>query len=237
MHYHRMIQVPSAANRFPNPGDLDRLVAYIRARQSNGFVIVASIEEPYGHLGATLADAVLQANNRYEQTVRPRITRIRDRHPSCDTLPGLCRWLAAGPGDRLAAAREFLEWKGDRRARTFLQIVDLLGERGVNSEAELAGWLADRANRDHLQAVRFVGPKTIDYLGILVGAERIAVDRHLVAFLRAAGVSRNHYAEAQTLLEAAAERLGVAPRLLDNSIWRDSAASSAKSATACVPGS
>ena len=177
---------------------------------------------------------MLQANNRYEQTVRPRIDRIRERYPSCDTLPALCRWLEAGPGDQLARARQFLEWQGDRRAETLLAIVELLKRQGVHTEPQLAAWLSGEDSKTALRSVKFVGPKTVDYLGILVGAERVAVDRHLYAFLEAAGVATRDYAKAQALLNAAADRLGVAPRLLDHSIWRDGAASGARKRASCM---
>jgi hypothetical protein len=56
-----------------------RLVAYIRSLP--GFRVYTQIDGNYGHLGATLADAVLQSNNNYERNVRPRIARILRVYP------------------------------------------------------------------------------------------------------------------------------------------------------------
>jgi hypothetical protein len=54
----------------------EQVVNYIRSLL-RGFVIYTQIDANYGHVGAILADAVLQSNNNYERNVRPRIARIR----------------------------------------------------------------------------------------------------------------------------------------------------------------
>ena len=51
------------------------LAEYIRAKRD--FEIVKSIDGSYGHMGATLTDAVLQAGVKYETVVRPRVLRWR----------------------------------------------------------------------------------------------------------------------------------------------------------------
>jgi len=53
----------------------EKLVNFIRGLSD--FSIVTEIDGNYQHLGATIADAVLQANMRYETHVRPRINLIR----------------------------------------------------------------------------------------------------------------------------------------------------------------
>jgi hypothetical protein len=51
------------------------LVSYIQSLKD--FVIVDFCDTNYGHMGATISDAILQAGTKYETVVRPRIDRIR----------------------------------------------------------------------------------------------------------------------------------------------------------------
>ena len=40
------------------------------------FVVVTDVDGSYNHMGATIADAVLQAGTIYDTVVRPRVSRI-----------------------------------------------------------------------------------------------------------------------------------------------------------------
>lgn len=64
-----------------------------------------------------------------------------------------------------------------------------------------------------------IGDKTIDYLKILVGGQGIAIDRHLVRFLAAAGVPTHTYDGARQVLRETAAFLGIDESVLDYSIW------------------
>jgi hypothetical protein len=64
--------------------------------------------------------------------------------------------------------QEFLDWNGPPKPGTFLELVDLLEREAVDTEADLRPWLSAPDSREKLLAVRFIGPKTVDYLKILV---------------------------------------------------------------------
>jgi len=49
----------------------ERLVEYVRSQPN--FAIYTTIDGNYNHIGATIADAVLQANLRYASHVKPRV--------------------------------------------------------------------------------------------------------------------------------------------------------------------
>jgi hypothetical protein len=58
------------------------------------------------------------------------------------------------------------------------------------------------------------------YLRILVGIPAVAVDVHVMRFLRFAGIKAVSYQEACRLVSAAADRMGIDRAVLDDSIWK-----------------
>ena len=169
----------------------------------------------YGHVGAILADAVLQSNNNYQRNVRPRIERIREVYAHETTLQDLKGRLTQ------ITAQEFLNWNGTRKPRTFLDLVDLLGREGVNTEDDFRKWLQRDDSRGKLLDIRFIGPKTSDYFKILVGLPIAAMDRHLFNFLELAGVAEfNNYERGQEIIHQAADLMKLDRAHLDHSIWR-----------------
>ncbi|MHA4951544.1 hypothetical protein [Micromonospora saelicesensis] len=193
-----------------------RLVPHIVALVDHARHVDLSIEahphNSYGHMGAILVDAILQAGMRYE-TVNARALRFRSDQPGADTTSGL---LAFGGPDRL---REVLKWPGrkpDRIHRLALHLAD----HGVNTVDQLAVFLSSPENVIGLRSVNGVGPKTADYLCILAGKSTTAVDVHLRSFAVEAGVPALSYADLHSCYLGAADRLEVDPRELDHAVWR-----------------
>lgn len=204
-----------------------RLVDYIQSLPD--FEMVTTIDGNYGHVGATLADAVLQANNNYERNVRHRIARIRSiyaGHVRLSDLQGLLSRISI---------QEFLDWQGTRKPQTFRDLMDLLGDEGVDTEDEIRTWLQTPGARAKLLAIRFVGEKTADYLGILVGLPKVAMDRHLDGFLAEAGIGKQTYALNQDVIYQAADTLKVERAHLDHSIWRYMSSRAAEGAVRTRP--
>ena len=190
----------------------ERLAAYIQSLPD--FRIYTEIDGNYGHMGATLADAVLQANNNYERNVRPRISRIRNKFARDASLDDLKRLL------KHVSPQKFLDWNGTRKPKTFLELVDLLDREGVNTEVDLRTWLQRDGSGESLRRIRFIGPKTVDYLKILVGLPNAAVDRHMVAFVERAGLGKLDYDRCQEVLHRTADLMKLDRAHLDHSIWR-----------------
>ncbi len=189
------------------------LVEFIRSLLE--FKIYTEIDGEYGHIGATLADAVLQSNNNYERNVRHRIARIRNVYRDDVTLHDLKRLL------QRVTVQEFLDWQGTRKPGTFHDLVDLLDRENLDTEEDLKRWLMqDDSTAEKLLAIRFIGPKTVDYLKILVGLPVAAVDRHLTEFLKRAGISVPSYKQGQEIIHQAADLMSLNRALLDHSIWR-----------------
>ena len=75
-------------------------------------------------------------------------------------------------------------------------------------------------SRAKLLSIHFVGPKTADYLKILVGLETAAIDMHLLNFIQRAGLRAKNYEYALQLIHETADLMGISRSSLDYSIWR-----------------
>jgi len=200
-----------------------RLVDYIHSLPD---FVYHELGDSYGHIGATIADAVLQPRRDYDTFVTPRTKRILTKWPHERTVSAMLQLLRSIP------ASEFLNyqdsensgsWLGHRVER-FCTILQLLNQEAIESEADLEAWLTSDTNLPKLHAINGVGPKTVDYLKILVGVQGAgaAVDSRLRAFLNAAGIvtAPSDYDMPREIINRAAELLSVERAVLDHSIWR-----------------
>lgn len=192
--------------------DSEKLALYVRSLP--GFVIYTTIDGNYNHIGATVANAVLQANMRYATHVKPRVNRILATYPEARTTTAVLRLL------KEISATEFLSWRGEDRAERFSHVLDLFASEDIETEADLRDWLFDNANLLKLRSIKGIGPKTVDYLKILVGVSTSAIDRHLLNFLGLVGLAPCGYSEAQAVINAAADILLVDRAYFDHSIWQ-----------------
>lgn len=192
--------------------DPEKLAQYVRSLPE--FVIYETIGGNYNHIGATVADAVLQANNRYATHVKPRVNRILATYPEARTTTSVLRLLEE------ISATEFLSWHGEDRAERFSRVLGLFASEDIETEADLRDWLFDNTNLPKLRSIKGIGPKTVDYFKILVGVSTSAIDRHLLNFLGLAGLIPCGYSEAQAVINATANILSVDRAYFDHSIWQ-----------------
>src|SRR5208337_4266449 len=191
--------------------EAETVAVYIQSHPK--FVIVDSMER-YHHMGATLADAVLQRGIDYKSVVEPRIKRLLAAYSEATTTSAFARVVA-----ELGAA-QVLDWSEGQKPQTMTALIKLLLENGVETEDELKAWLERPDNIRLIQRIKGIKDKTADYLQILVGIQTLAVDMHLFGFLAEAGVPTSNYAEAHKILRETAALIGVEPAKLDHSIWR-----------------
>jgi hypothetical protein len=204
------------------------LAEYVRSQPN--FVIYTTIDGNYNHIGATVADAVLQANMRYATHVKPRVNRILAEYPEVRTTTAVLSVLEK------IKATEFLSWRGEDRAECFVQVLDLFASEGIETDADLQSWLLNSTNLGKLRAIKGIGPKTVDYFKILVGLSTSAIDRHLLNFLGLAGLSPSGYSEAQAVINATADLLSVDRAYFDHSIWQFMSRQVAKSVVSACNG-
>lgn len=166
------------------------------------------------HLGAVLADAILQAGVNYQTVVRVRIMRIETQFPETATLRGLIALIERdGAGD-------FLLWKHPTKVMRFVSLAKFLAMRRIETTVELRRWLCLSSARQHLLGLHGIGPKTCDYLCCLVGIDCIAIDRHIKTFVSEAGVCVSDYECLKSVVSCAADLLGMSRRDFDAWIWR-----------------
>jgi len=188
------------------------LTAYVRGLAD--FEIYATIDGEYDHIGATVADAILQANRRYVSFVTPRVQRILQRFPAQRTTAAALDILRTTP------TSDFLRLNDPARAMRFEAVLALFMHEGVDTEAELRDWLSDREGVTKLRTISGIGPKTADYFKILVGIPESAIDRHLLGFLIMAGIEPVGYEDAQAIINATADLISVGRAHFDHSIWQ-----------------
>ena len=170
-------------------------------------------------MGATIADAVLQAGLRYETVVWPRVQHVMEAFPEAATTSGFLAVLRERGGEAV------VHWTHPEKLGRMEAVAELFIAEGIESEVDLRRWLCGggaecRANVAKLAAVRGIGPKTIDYFKILCGEQgTAAVDVHLMRFLEQAGVRATSYEQARAVIAGAAAELGVSAARLDHSIW------------------
>jgi len=170
--------------------------------------------EPYGHMGATLVDAVFQAGINYRFSVIPRVRNLQHQYPNATTTSAFARVLAQSDPHGL------LDWRGERKITTLLTLTELLVDEGVETEDDLLAFLDRPGSRELVTAIRGIADKTFQYLRFLAGAEdAVAVDRHMWRTLKAAGVLTSSFDEARGLYVRAAALLGVTPAVLEYSVF------------------
>jgi endonuclease III len=189
-----------------------RLVSYIRRLED--FAIVDYIDGQYGHMGATIADAILQAGTRYDTVVRPRVREIRNAYPEAGTTSGFWRLIEK------EGAKRVLRWRHDEKPNRVIALTRFLLNERIETEDDLAVWLGDEANRPRLLELRGIGPKTADYLKILVGIQTAAADRYVFRLLEEADAAAADYQEAKEILNFAADAMGVERAVLDHGVWQ-----------------
>ena len=200
-----------------------RLAEYIHSLPD---FVYYEVGDSYGHIGATIADAVLQPRRDYDTFVAPRTKRILTKWPQERTVTAMLQLLGSIPASEFLNCEDNEDsgsWLGHRVER-FCTILQLLKGEGIESEADLTAWLTIDTNLPKLHAINGVGPKTVDYLKILVGVQGAgaAIDSRLREFLSMAGIvaARSDYDMPREIINRAADLLSVERSVLDHSIWR-----------------
>ncbi|WP_428428789.1 hypothetical protein [Pararhizobium sp.] len=167
----------------------------------------------YDHMGALLADSVLQAGLNYNSVVRPRILAILTEYPGLSRTSDLLELVGRGK------TSAFLNWTHQEKVGRFDALVLFLGDASVEHVDDLKERLQDGGFATALRGVRGVGPKTVDYMGCLVGMDSVAVDRHVRTFAKRVGVMEDDYDFLKNVFCYAADLLSVSRREFDAWVW------------------
>ncbi|MBL3565098.1 hypothetical protein JMM59_08765 [Rhodovulum sulfidophilum] len=168
----------------------------------------------YQHMGAVLADSVLQAGLNYAKVVKPRIATILRTFPHATTMNILMGVIEQ------EGSPKFLQWEHREKVLRFDNLLGFMAEAEIDSTFDLSRALRDKSFRMDIRKVRGVGPKTVDYMACLVGVDCIAVDRHIRGFAELAGLEDDSYDYLREVFSFAADLLSISRREFDASIWR-----------------
>jgi hypothetical protein len=167
----------------------------------------------YCHMGATLTDTVLQAGLNYRSVVLPRVQHVLSTYPQAGTTSSFWRVLCdVGP-------ETVLRWSHPEKIERLTRLVDLLLTKNLETETELATWFCTPNAHTDLLSLKGVGPKTVDYLKILVGVPSVAIDRHVKTLFRIIGLDHEEYDDVKSVVCSAADILKIQPHTLDGIIW------------------
>lgn len=166
------------------------------------------------HLGAVLADSVLQAGLNYTTVVLPRVLAILNAHPNRHTISSLVSLIRDGE------TGAFLNWRHHEKVSRFEALVVFLQRRGVEDVQDLRAGLTSDEFCDDIQTVSGIGPKTVDYMACLVGIDSIAVDRHVRTFAKTVGIENDDYHFLRKSFCCAADLLSLPRREFDAWLWR-----------------
>ncbi len=166
------------------------------------------------HLGAVLADSILQAGLNYRTVVLPRIERIFSDYPAAITSEALIEIVECG------STHEFLSWKHSEKIKRFERLVRAIHLEGIADTSCLKNRLLDDNFCSMLTEINGIGPKTVDYMACLVGIESVAVDRHIRSFAKQVGVQETDYYFLKKVFCFAADFLEISRRDFDAWVWR-----------------
>jgi len=189
-----------------------KLVDFIEAL--NGFEYVSNIDGNYENMGATIVDGILQAGLKYETVVKPRVLSILEKFPNHTTTSSFITVC------KEQGIKNIISWKNDKKPNLIMLLLSFLQSEQVETCQQFSTWLEQENNIIKLRSIKGIGPKTIDYLKILLGKETVAVDIHLKRFVQMAGIELSNYDEIKTVITETANHLNISPSQLDHSIWK-----------------
>jgi hypothetical protein len=167
----------------------------------------------YNHMGAIFTDAVLQAGLNYETVVRPRVNRILEMYPHARTTSSFQKILTK------FGISSVVNWNHKEKIFRLKELVNFVQLRNIETEEQFRNWLAFPDNSLTMLEVRGVGPKTVDYLKVLVGMSVVAVDRHMFKIVKMAGINSENYSEVRQVISYAADLMDIERNDFDFSIW------------------
>jgi hypothetical protein len=200
-----------ASSFLPMSSNYTKLENYIQSLSD--FEMLASEQAQYNHMGATITDAILQSGLKYETVVRPRVEHVLLTYPEAIKTNDFLQVL------KTHSPENVLKWQHPEKPSRVLGVTEFLSTEDIQTEADLSAWLSSAKNSKRLRRLRGIGPKTVDYFRLLCGISTTAVDRHIIRFLNDAGITPKHYDDAQSIIDATAQLMGISTSILDSSIW------------------
>jgi hypothetical protein len=202
--------------------EVDKVVAHIRALGLS-FTLDPPPEHSYTSAALILCDAVLSANRRYNEFVKPRLERLKQQGIEHKSLSELLDTI-----DKHGVSSFTRVWnyndlgRVERLKDLAIRFLELKKSYGLTNDFETLSKWGKIATLEDFESfgVPGIGLATFQYLRILCGAETVKPDVHL---RQAVADTLNHKVwndkKVVALIEAAALLLNVPARRLEYAIW------------------
>ncbi len=143
---------------------MNQLVEHFLASMQNlrGFEVATSLALGSDHVGAIVAEAVLQPGSRYKRLVRPRIEKIMKDYPKRKTSGDFVRLLEE------ISPKYFLNWEEEDKPRRVLAVAKYLHNLGIETKDEFYLLFDEPDFPKVLKEIRGIGNKHIDSMKLLL---------------------------------------------------------------------
>jgi endonuclease III len=191
--------------------EIEKVANYVKLVQPSFYPYRKRL--PYNHMGATITDAILQAGLNYKSVVYPRVYELFSKYSLYTSTTDFIILFQTIP------LIDLINWKNSDKPVRIENLTWFLFNEKVESEKDFSEWIMLTTNMEKLSQINGIGPKTIDYLKMLVGIPSIPIDRHLFKFLERAGVKTEKYDHARYLYDEVSQALNINKEELDFNIW------------------
>lgn len=169
--------------------------------------------QPYSHIGALYTNITLQSGMNYRSVVEPRVRRVELLYPEAFDVDGFSQVISK------FGVQQVIGWYHHRKIEVLFNLLNFSVEFSINTCIELTQFLKEPRNQRIFLSIDGIGNKTLDYTLQLLSFDNVAVDRHIVSFVKSAGVKVNDYGSTKTIVEFAADLLDLSRVELDRIIW------------------
>lgn len=191
-----------------------KLADYILGLRENMYAEKLPTEYGYHHIGGLFTDIVLQAGLNYNTVVKPRVQNVLTQYPDASTVKKF-QYVINKEG-----LSNVIAWKHPVKLDRMQAILSLSNENEIDTCDDLKMFITKSSNQQVFLSIKGFGPKTLDYLLMLLNYDNVAVDRHIYSFVRLAEINVNGYEQTKRVVEYAADFLDVPRASLDKCIWK-----------------
>jgi hypothetical protein len=191
-----------------------KLANYITSLRENLHAEESSICFFYRHIGGLFTDIVLQAGLNYNNVVKPRVHKVISEYPHATTVRTFQNVINEYGLDTI------INWTHPTKLNRIQSLLDFSKENDIDTCDDLKRFMMPANQRQKFLKINGIGPKTVDYLLILLNCDTVAVDRHIYSFVQLAKVEVKGYEQTKKVVEYAADFLDISRSSLDKCIWR-----------------
>jgi hypothetical protein len=193
--------------------DARTLVNYIESLDSFDIISVPK-NQVYSHIGGLFTDIVLQAGLNYNNVVKPRVIHLVFNYPEANTVKGFLNLI------NIKGLTEIINWRSPIKLQRISDIITFSQCNNIDNCTDLKRFLNIKSNRASFLNLKGIGPKSLDYTLKLLSFDTVAVDRHIVLFVKQAGLQNKDYYSIKSSVEYAADLMDISRTSIDYSIWK-----------------